>query len=84
MWISVGSDNVEETSTYRTAVGVPSLRIDGDATVRIVPGDADQSVAFRRMQSRALNLQMPPIGTEFVDDEGSEIVRTWIDGLAAE
>lgn len=84
MWVDVGLDTVEETSTYSTAVGVPSLRIVGDATVRIVPGDSAQSVAFLRMQTRSddgLAVQMPPIGTEFVDEEGSLTVQTWIDGL---
>ncbi|MFK8000133.1 MAG: hypothetical protein AB8H86_11095 [Polyangiales bacterium] len=84
MWVDVGLDDVEETATYTTAVGVPSLRLDGDATVRIVPGDSAQSVAFRRMQSRMVGLQMPPIGTELVDDEGSLEVQTWIDGLEVE
>ncbi|MFT5357528.1 MAG: cytochrome c553 [Polyangiales bacterium] len=81
MWVDVGIDLVDETATYITAVGAPSLRVDGDATVRIVPGDSGQSVAFRRMQSRMVGLQMPPIGTEFVDDDGSLVVQTWIDGL---
>lgn len=81
MWVDVGLDSVEDTATYMTAVGVPSLRLDGDATVRIVPGDSAASVAFRRMQSRMVGLQMPPIGTEVVDDEGSLEVQTWIDGL---
>lgn len=81
MWVNVGIDTVDDTATYMTGVGVPSLRIDGEATIRIVPGDSALSVAFRRMQSRMMNLQMPPIGTEAVDDVGSLTVQTWIDGL---
>jgi hypothetical protein len=50
-------------------------------TKRIVPGDPDQSALFYRMSQRAMNVQMPPIATEFTDDTGLEQVRAWIQSL---
>ncbi|MEM6958291.1 MAG: hypothetical protein AAF645_21590 [Myxococcota bacterium] len=80
-WVNVGTARVMETDTFTTAVGVDSFRVDGDATVRIVPGNADDSVVIRRMSSRDIILQMPPIGTEIVHDEGVDLIRDWINSL---
>ena len=56
---------------------------------RIVPGDAATSGIIGRMSAHMANTnvrvmgdQMPPMGTEFLDNAGLMRVRDWIDALA--
>jgi hypothetical protein len=56
---------------------------------RIVPGDAAESGIIGRMSAHMPNTnvrvasdQMPPMGTEFLDNAGLLRVRDWIDALA--
>jgi cytochrome c553 len=51
------------------------------ARVRVAPGDPDASVLFDRMRTRAPAAQMPPLGTQLVDDEALQLVATWIERL---
>ncbi|HJL15511.1 MAG TPA: hypothetical protein RMH99_07650 [Sandaracinaceae bacterium LLY-WYZ-13_1] len=80
MWVSVDATTVEETETHATSVGVESTYPDPspDAICRIDPGVPDESVVLRRMESREMPAQMPPLATEDVDTEGVELVRAWI------
>jgi cytochrome c553 len=48
---------------------------------RIVAGDPDQSALYARISQRAMNVQMPPIATEKVDDAGVALIRAWIQSL---
>ncbi len=57
-------------------VRVPSAR--GVADVRVVPGDPEASVLWRRITSREPSLQMPPLGSRVVDVEGAALVEAWI------
>ncbi|GAA4858616.1 hypothetical protein [Luteimonas vadosa] len=54
---------------------------DGTRASRIVPGDATASVLAQRMRSRHPQTQMPPIGTQLVDDAGLALVERWITEL---
>lgn len=45
---------------------------------RIKPGRPDQSGLAQRIASRYPALQMPPLGTELVDDEAVALLRRWI------
>jgi hypothetical protein len=45
---------------------------------RISAGQPDTSVVVRRMASRNPLVQMPPLGTRIVDDEGLALIRRWI------
>lgn len=49
---------------------------------RLVPGDADLSALVARMTLRNHADQMPPIGSNRVDEEGEALLREWIDGLS--
>lgn len=49
---------------------------------RVAPGDADHSVLTARMRSRSPVEQMPPLGTQLVDEEAVHLIATWIDQLA--
>lgn len=50
----------------------------GDATSRVVPGDAERSVVAARMRSTNPMTRMPPLGVTVVDDAGLALVERWI------
>ena len=52
------------------------------AHVRIVPGAPAQSVLVARIGSRVPATQMPPLGSQLVDDVAVELVTRWIAQLA--
>lgn len=68
---------VQDTSTYRTAVGKPSA----NGGLIIAPGDSANSRVIQRMQSSDPLERMPPLGTEHVDTDGVAAVSAWIDSL---
>jgi mono/diheme cytochrome c family protein len=45
---------------------------------RVRPGDPDASAVVVRMSSRRAAAQMPPLGTQVVDEEAVRLVRQWI------
>jgi hypothetical protein len=48
----------------------------------VIPGDAEHSELYRRMESGSIFLRrMPPLATETRDERGFELVRRWIGGL---
>lgn len=53
------------------------------AGLRIVPGQPDHSGLLARVSSRRPALQMPPLGTQLVDDEAVALLRRWIGELPA-
>jgi hypothetical protein len=52
-----------------------------EAHLRIVPGQPDHSGLLARVASRSPALQMPPLGTQVVDQEAVELLRQWISEL---
>jgi hypothetical protein len=64
-----------------TAVDKPSkFRIPGmpDAVNRLCSGHPDASVVVQRMASRNPLVQMPPLGTQLVDEEALRLIKRWI------
>jgi hypothetical protein len=53
------------------------FKADGIAD-RIAPGAPDTSGILYRMSRRGPRLGMPPVGSEVVDPNGVEAVRTWV------
>jgi hypothetical protein len=51
------------------------------AVLRVEPGHPERSALAERMGSRWAALQMPPLGTELVDEEALALVRRWITEL---
>jgi hypothetical protein len=49
-----------------------------DAVLRIAPRQPDRSGLLNRITSRYPPLQMPPLGTELVDEEAVSLIRKWI------
>lgn len=79
MWLPIEATTVEDTPTYLTAVGQPTQGFSAPFIGgRIVAGDPGKSAVHFRMATRGDNAQMPPLGTEMVDDEGLAAVEAWI------
>jgi hypothetical protein len=65
-------------STFDHAVRKPAPGQSPDAKSRIAPGHPDRSALLQRMASRYSALQMPPMGTELVDEEAVALIQRWI------
>jgi hypothetical protein len=79
--LHVGERTVQATSIYRTTVGQPTEVYDGSA-VRVLPGDPEGSAVWLRQSARGVVDQMPPLGSERVDDHGAAVLAAWIESLA--
>lgn len=73
--------SIDANALYQSTVDVPAL-IGNGAEYRIAAGSPQDSVVMQRMQTRGSLAQMPPLGTELVDDQGVDTVRAWIETLA--
>jgi hypothetical protein len=51
---------------------------------RVTPGRHESSVLAMRMRSRNPMTQMPPLGTQIVDQDGLAIVQRWINDLPSQ
>jgi len=78
--LSEGPASVERTRD--SALAVRALRPIGGAEVRLVPGQPEHSVLFRRMGARDGLDQMPPLGTQRPDPEALALVERWIHSLS--
>jgi hypothetical protein len=71
-----------EAAALRTAVGRPSdFAVPGEApgrSERIRPGEPERSALALRLASRNAVRQMPPLGTQLVDEEAVHLVQQWI------
>lgn len=65
-------------STLWQPIKKPAPGQTADAILRVAPGDPERSALAQRMASRYPALQMPPLGTELVDDEAVSALRRWI------
>lgn len=53
----------------------------GDLTYNIVPGHAEQSILYYRMNSTAVQVRMPELGRNLIDEEGVALIKEWIDAM---
>lgn len=74
--VAPGPGDAVSTSVGRTSRFV--FETLGPAAVRIKPGDPDGSVLVARMATRHPVRQMPPLGSQFVDDAGLALIKRWI------
>lgn len=56
---------------------------ESNDAVAIVPGNATESALIHRMRSRDSRIQMPPLGTQWIDPEGLALVMRWINAMPA-
>jgi mono/diheme cytochrome c family protein len=66
------------TSTVGQPVRKPAPGQSPDAVLRVEPGHPDRSGLMQRVSSRSPSLQMPPLGTELIDDEAVRLLYRWI------
>jgi hypothetical protein len=79
LWLNTDATSLEETDAYLTAVAQKNkIFNDQHVTARIEPGVPDTSSVIYRMGQRGNNAQMPPLGTEYVDEDGVDLIRSWI------
>lgn len=82
--LSAQLGTIQQTPTFTTAVDHDvNLVNEGPpgATKRIAPGSAATSAAFLRMNGRSNGFQMPPLGTELVDETALDQFEAWINAL---
>ena len=65
-------------STVGHPVKKPAPGQSRDAVLRVEPGHPERSGLMQRVSSRYAALQMPPLGTELVDDEAVALLYRWI------
>jgi hypothetical protein len=65
-------------STDGQPVRKPAPGQSPDAVLRIEPGHPERSGLMQRVSSRSPALQMPPLGTELIDDEAVRLLYRWI------
>jgi len=47
----------------------------------ILPGDAENSIMYYRMNSSEVEVRMPELGRELIHEEGVELIKNWINNL---
>jgi len=78
----VADTGLDMSGVYQSIVNVPLQYWPGGAiTVRVAPGQPDQSAIVARMSARGTHDQMPPLATELLDDTGLQTIRQWIASL---
>ncbi|PVE23518.1 hypothetical protein DC522_15335 [Microvirga sp. KLBC 81] len=73
-----GNGQAAIASTVSHAVRKPAPGQSPDAINRVEPGYPERSALMQRVSSRYPALQMPPLGTELVDDEAVALLYRWI------
>jgi hypothetical protein len=70
-------------STIGQSVRKPAPGQSPDAVLRVEPGHPERSGVVQRISSRFPALQMPPLGTELIDDEAVRLLYRWIEERGA-
>lgn len=74
-----------ELDPWKTTMGQEAMTPRWDGSVRIAPGQPEQSLVLRLMGLRDPENpkdRMPPIGSFVVDEAGVELVSQWIESLS--
>jgi mono/diheme cytochrome c family protein len=82
--LEIGEHDAATSAVYKSLVdrGLQYWR-GGAITLRVAAGDPEASAVVARMSTRGTDDQMPPLGTEALDDDGLAAVRAWIAALPA-
>jgi hypothetical protein len=74
------TDEPARASTVGRPVRDPAPGQTPNAISRVEPRAPERSALLQRMASRYAALQMPPLGTELVDEKAVQLIRSWIAG----
>ena len=85
LWLTIESlATVEATTTYQSTVRVAFQGVPPTAdtpSLRISPGNPEDSAVYFRMSEREPLVQMPPLGSELADEDGLAQLAAWIAAL---
>ncbi len=76
--------NINETDPHKLGFmkgPVSAAQGSGDLRYDIVPGDAEASILWFRMNSVETGIAMPEIGRSLIHDEGVSLIKDWIDEM---
>jgi hypothetical protein len=70
--------------SIQTTIGQEVFALQWQGQKRIEPGKPEESLLYKLITSRGdPKQQMPPLGTNYTDDENIQFVKDWITGMAA-
>ncbi|MBB3017464.1 mono/diheme cytochrome c family protein [Microvirga lupini] len=81
LFLRHGADTAGESVLASTVAQPVRKQAPGqspDAVLRVEPGHPNRSGLMQRISSRSPALQMPPLGTELIDDEAVRLLYRWI------
>lgn len=78
LYYEIGTPSVERSNAYLTTVNQKSV---GSKYFRVSPGKPESSYLYQRISSRTPGIQMPPVGTEKIDQAGQSTLRDWINKM---
>lgn len=67
---------------WHGACQVPISGADAGSSKIIVPGNADSSLLYNRMHTTKDGLIMPSLGRAVIHEEGSALIKAWINSLS--
>jgi len=72
-----------KTALTGTFQGYCEIPVSGAGTgaLVILPGNADSSLLYQRLNTTDPGFSMPPIGRSAIHIEGTALVKRWIDSL---
>jgi uncharacterized repeat protein (TIGR03806 family) len=79
LYLQYDNDDSLSYGFYKTpvAAGLGS----GDLMYDIVPGHAEQSIMYHRMNSISVEVRMPELGRNLIDEKGVALIKEWIDKM---
>ena len=76
--------HVQETDPAKLGINkapIAAGRGSGGRKYGIVPGKADESILLYRMESEDPGVRMPELARKMIDEEGVELIRSWINQM---
>lgn len=72
---------LEGNAAYHGICQSPVSGASAGSTKIIVPGDAETSLLYNRLHTTNPGLSMPPLGRQVIHNEGTQLIKAWIDQL---
>ena len=76
--------STDDFIAVKTTIGQDVFALQWQGQKRIAPGKPEESLLYKLITSRGdPKQQMPPLGTNYTDDENIQIVKDWITGMGS-
>jgi hypothetical protein len=77
--------STDEFIAIKTTIGQKAFSLQWQGQTRVMPGEPDESLLIKLITFRGdPKQQMPPIGTNYTDDDNIKVVKEWITGMSDE